>query len=166
MNSTDDDKAPAATGPRTEPGKQVSAQNAIKFGFFSPKALLPGESWEEFAAFHTELVEQLCPRNRFEEHVVDQYVALAWRIKRLPEIESGVFTRYGVSIQGNQCGSAFAMVANVQTDNILGQLARYEATLRKNAFKYLDLLRNLRKSGVGVGSSPVIEAQVIPTARS
>ena len=38
-----------STGPKTEAGKQVSAQNALKFGFFSTKALLPGESAEEFA---------------------------------------------------------------------------------------------------------------------
>jgi hypothetical protein len=135
--------------------------NALKFGFFSPKALLPGESWEEFVRFYEDLLEQLRPRNRLEEHLLQQYASLAWRIKRLPEIEAGVFTRYGISVQGNQCGSALAMVASVQTDNILDQLARYEATLRRNAFKFLDLLRALRKDGSGADLAPVINAQVV-----
>lgn len=139
-----------STGPRTEEGKRVSAQNALKFGFFSPKALLPGESWEDFLDFHKRLREQFSPHDGFDD-IVEQYVALAWRLRRLPEIEAGVFIRYGISVQGNQCGSAFAMVANLQTDNVLGQLARYEATLRKNGFKYLDLLRALRKEGQGKG---------------
>jgi hypothetical protein len=152
-----------STGPKTEPGKQVSGQNALKLGFFSPRALLPGESWEEFLSFREQLLEQLQPHGRTEEHLVEQYLSLAWRLKRLPEIEAGAFTRYGISVQGNQCGSAFAMVASVQTDNILGQLARYEATLRKHAFKYLELLWALRKSGKGRRSSQVLDAQVIST---
>jgi hypothetical protein len=131
--------------------------NALKFGFFSPKALLPGESWEDFVNFHNDLVEQLRPRNRLEKHLVQQYISLAWRIKRLPEIEAGAFARYGISIQGNQCGPAFAMVASVQSDNILGQLARYEATLRKSAFKFLDSLRAARKDGAGADAAPVID---------
>jgi hypothetical protein len=149
-----------SSGPTTEPGKQISSQNSFKFGFFSPKALLPGESAEEFDAFGQNLLNQLCPRNPLEVHLVEQYIALAWRAKRLPEIEAGVFTRYGISVQGNQCGAAFAMVASVQQDNILGQLARYEATLRKNMFKYFDLLRALRKDGWGKATAPVLDAQV------
>jgi hypothetical protein len=147
-------------GPTSEPGKQVSSQNALKFGFFSQKALLPGESWLDFEEFHGQLVRQFAPRNEMESHVLEQYVGLAWRIKRLPEIEAGVFTRYGISVQGSQCGPALALVASVQTDNILGQLARYEATLRKNAFKCLDLLRMLHKGGWGTDASR-IDAQVI-----
>ena len=149
------------TEPWAEKSKSASSMNALKFGFFSQKSLLPGESWDEFVSFHQDLFKQLCPRNRFEEHLLDQYISLAWRIKRLPEIEAGVFTRYGISIQGNQCGSALAMVASVQTDNILGQLARYEATLRKNALKVLDLLRALRKDGLSADVAPVIDAEEV-----
>src|SRR6266478_7229381 len=132
----------ASTGPKDT---QASSQNALKYGFFSSKALLPGERWEDFVNFRQSLLEQLCPSNRFEDHVMDQYIPLAWRMRRLPEIEAFAFTRYGISAQGNQCGPGFGLVASVQTDNILGQLSRYEATLRKNAFKYLQLLLVLRK---------------------
>ena len=150
-----------STGPKTEAGKQASAQNALKFGFFSTKALLPGESAEEFAEFHAAVLEQLNPRNAMESHLVEQYIPLAWRLRRLPEIESVVFTRYGLSVQGNQCGPGFALVASVQTDNILGQLARYEATLRRSAFKYLELLRALRKDAWDLESPATIETETI-----
>jgi hypothetical protein len=149
-----------STGPKTEAGKRVSAQNAVKFGFFSTKALLPGESAEEFAEFQAAVQQQLAPRNAMEAHVVEQYVPLAWRLRRLPEMEASAFTRYGISVLGNQCGPGFALVASVQSDNILGQLARYEATLRKSAFKYLDLLRALRREG-WEQESPVIEVELV-----
>lgn len=148
-----------STGPKTEEGKQVSAQNALRFGFFSTKALLPGESAEEFAAFHAAILQEFGPRNAMESHLVEQYIPLAWRLRRLPEIEAFAFTRYGLSVQGNQCGPGFALVASVQTDNILGQLARYEATLRRSAFKYLDLLRTLRKDAWDLESPAMIETK-------
>lgn len=151
------DKEP---NPASGPTRKCRSQNALKWGFFSPKALLPGESWEEFEAFGLDLMQQLAPRNNTELHLLQQYIPLAWRVKRLPEIEAGIFTRYGISVQHNQCGPAFAMVANLQEDNILGQLARYEATLRKNMFKLLDQLRTLRKDGWGAGEL-VLDAQVV-----
>ncbi len=149
-----------STGP-SEAGKPASSLNALKFGFFSKKALLPDESWEEFIEFHAQLLNEFVPRNSLERHVVEQYVSLAWRVKRLPEIEAGAFARYGISVQGNQCGSAFAMVASVQGDDILGQLARYEATLRKGMFKAMDLLRSLRKDGWGGDTVPILDAEVV-----
>jgi hypothetical protein len=153
--------AQKSPGPTSEQGKRASSQNALKWGFFSKKALLPGESWEEFEAFALDVLKQLSPRNSVESHLVQQYVAIAWRLKRLPEIEAGVFARYGISVQGNACGSVFAMVANLQSDDVLGQLARYEATLRKGQFKYLDLLRTFRKDGWGANATPVLDAQVV-----
>ena len=136
----------------------------MKYGFFSSKALLPGERWEDFVNFRQSLLEQLCPGNRFEDHVMDLYIPLAWRMRRLPEIEAFAFTRYGISAQGNQCGPGFGLVASVQTDNILGQLSRYEATLRKNAFKYLQLLLVLRKEATGEKAPPIGAAEVIDLA--
>jgi len=150
-----------STGPKTPEGKCASSQNSLKFGFFSQKTLLPGESWEEFLAFHDTLHRQLCPRNPIEEHIVEKYIGVEWRLKRLPEIEVGIFARYGISVQGNQCGAAFALVNSVQTDNILNQLARYEATLHKYSLKYLDSLRRFRKEGWGDDGGTIVEAQLV-----
>ncbi len=148
-------------GPKTEAGKKASSQNALKYGFFSPKALLPGESWEEYVSFHDAMTTQLCPRNALEYHVADKYIAGQFRLRRLPEIEAGIFQRYGISVQGHQCGSAFALVNSVQTDNILNQLARYEATLHRYSLKYLELLRTLRKDGWGENVANIVDAQVV-----
>ena len=154
--SSDSNKRPESdnsSDPKTETGKKPSSMNALKFGFFSKKALLPGESWEDYVQFQEHLLRQLGPRDSLERHLMDLYVPLVWRLKRLPEIEAGIFNRYGISVQGNQCGPAFALVANVQSDNILGQLARYEATQRKYAIKYLELLRAGRKKATKKGPS-------------
>jgi len=152
-----------SSGPKTPEGKYASSQNSLKFGFFSKKTLIPGESWEEFLSFHDTLHRQLGPRNPIEEHIVAKYIGGEWRLKRLPEIEVEIFARYGISEQGNQCGAAFALVNSVQTDNIINQLARYEATLHKYSLKYLALLRTFRKEGWGGDGTTIVEAQVVGT---
>lgn len=146
---------------KTEEGNRARSMNALKYGFFSAKALLPGESLEEYMVFHDNLLHQFCPRNLIESFILEKYAAMEWRLKRLPEIEAGIFARYGISVQGNQCGSAFALVNSVQTDNILNQLARYEATLHKYSLKYLELLRSLRKDRWGGDATGIVEAQVV-----
>ena len=55
-----------STGPKTELGKQASSMNAFKLGFFSKKALLPREPWEEFQEFRALLLRQFAPRNAIE----------------------------------------------------------------------------------------------------
>ena len=84
-------------------------------------------------------------------------------MKRLPEIEADAFTHYGISAQGVQCGSALAMVATVQGDGFLSSLARYEATLRKSAFKHLGFLADMRKGKWGADAS-AMDAQAIEGA--
>jgi len=150
-----------SSGPKTEAGKAASAMNAMKRGLFSPKNLLPGESAEEYEAFRDALRQQLRPRDSFEDHLLEQYIPVAWRLRGLPEIEALVFARYGLTPQGHQGGPGFALVASVQSDNILDGLARYEATKRKAAFKYLDLLRALRRDSWELAGKPVIEAEVV-----
>jgi len=150
-----------STGPKTKEGKQASAQNASKHGFFTERALLPGESMEEYCEFGSELLQQLRPRDPMEEHLLAQYIPLLWRLRRLPEFEAFAFNRYGISNQGKQCGPAFAMVASVQDDNILGQLARYEGTLRRSTFKYLEFLRLLRRDGGRPERPRIIEAETL-----
>lgn len=156
-NQSDTRKGPG----KSEAGKKASSLNALKNGFHSTKILLPGESPEEFDTFVSEVLQQLMPRTAMEQHLLKQYIPLAWRLQRLPEIEAGIFVRYGISNKGNQCGPSFAMVATVQQDNILIQLSRYETTLRRGAFKYLELLRNLRKDESQNEEKPVIEAEIV-----
>jgi hypothetical protein len=147
--------------PNPPEAKRSSSMNSLKYGFFSKKALLPSESWDEFEVFHDTLLGQLSPRNQLERHLAETYIVIEWRLRRLPEIEAGMFARYNISAQGNQCGAAFSWVNSIQSDDVLNQLARYEATLRRNSLKYLDMLRTFRKDGWGGDAKTIVEIQTV-----
>jgi len=82
-----------SSGPKTREGKQASSQNATKHGLLSEKALLPGETLEEYEAFQSGVRQQLRPRNGLEDHLLEHYCLLLWRSRRLPEFEVFTFNR-------------------------------------------------------------------------
>jgi hypothetical protein len=85
--------AQLSTGPRTPEGKAASSQNAVKYGMLARQLVIQGqylqESAEEFQSFWTEYREQLAPVGPLEEMLVDQIVALNWRMRRVRAAESG-----------------------------------------------------------------------------
>lgn len=141
------ENAQLSTGPRTLEGKAVASQNATRHGFFSQRALIPGESPEEFEAFHAFHLSQLQPRPGTETLLAEQFVITCWRLQRLERIEAEAFRRYGLSSEGEVMGDGYAMIASIQGDNFLCTLGRYEAGLRRQYFRCLDTMHSLRKSG-------------------
>jgi hypothetical protein len=72
-----------STGPRTEPGKKRSSQNAIKSGIFSRATLLNGESRSDYNSLLEGLWETLQPEGKLEELLVEKLGSISWRYRRL-----------------------------------------------------------------------------------
>ncbi|HEY1789370.1 MAG TPA: hypothetical protein VGJ73_14515 [Verrucomicrobiae bacterium] len=85
-----------STGPKTPEGKAASSQNAVKYGMLARQLIVQGEyiqeSPEEFQSLWTEHHDQLAPVGPLEEMLVDQIVALNWRMRRVHAAESGAIT--------------------------------------------------------------------------
>jgi hypothetical protein len=67
-----------STGPRTAEGKARSRFNALKHGMTAESALLPGEDGEEFLDRQKELLDDLQPRNRLEEIMIERIARDDW----------------------------------------------------------------------------------------
>jgi hypothetical protein len=82
-----------STGPKTPEGKAASSLNATKYGILARQLIVQSqyyqESPEEFQNFWTEYHEQLAPVGPLEAMLVDQIVALNWRMRRVRAAESG-----------------------------------------------------------------------------
>src|SRR5580692_5246758 len=82
-----------STGPKTPEGKASSSLNATKYGILARQLIVQTqylqESAEEFQSFWTEYHEQLAPVGPLEQMLVDQIVALNWRMRRVRAAESG-----------------------------------------------------------------------------
>jgi hypothetical protein len=72
-----------STGPRTEPGKKRSSQNALKSGIFSRVILLKGESNLEYQSLLKGLWKSLQPEGKLEDILVEKLATTLWRHQRL-----------------------------------------------------------------------------------
>ena len=81
-----------STGPRTPAGKRRVSQNALKHGLAATYSHLPSECPATFNTFLHELREELHPVTVMQQYLFDQIANLIWRLRRLPEAQSNLFT--------------------------------------------------------------------------
>ena len=126
--------AQRSTGPRTVAGKAKSSLNATKHGLLSRQPLLADEDPADCDELHDRLVEALSPDGAIEELLVDDAVALLWRLQRLHRVEVALFSigapapvLEALRLAGEAeagVGAAFASQAHA-----FATLSRYEAAL-------------------------------------
>ncbi|MBL8176493.1 MAG: hypothetical protein JNK48_17590 [Bryobacterales bacterium] len=77
-----------STGPRTAEGKQRSALNAVKHGYYSNHVVLPGESTEEFVKLRQSYIDQFRPTGQLETDLIQDLADARWRICRMKRQET------------------------------------------------------------------------------
>ncbi len=86
--------AQLSTGPKTAEGKAVAKMNAVSHGLLATNPVLADESPEQYEAFRQAMMEELQPTRLQEAILADRIVSIAWRLRRLTQIENGPF-EYG-----------------------------------------------------------------------
>jgi len=92
-----------STGPRSEPGKRLSADNARVHGLRARQGLLPWEEIEEYEAMREQLWKELAPEGIREEVLVESILRICWQLEqRLPLFEVGVISQQLVTSVSNR----------------------------------------------------------------
>ncbi len=86
--------AAKSTGPWTKPGKARSSRNALKHGLSAEQVVMFDEDPAAFEALRSDLFEHYQPTDPVAEHLVEQVAVSIWRLRRVPEIEAGIFEYY------------------------------------------------------------------------
>ncbi len=81
-----------STGPRSKSGKARSRRNALKHGLSAEQVVMLGEDPAAFEALRDDLYTHYQPADPVAEHLVEQVAASIWRLRRVPEIESGIYS--------------------------------------------------------------------------
>ena len=123
-----------STGPRTVEGKAASSRNGTKHGLLSRQPLLADEDPAEYDGLRNRLVDALSPDGAVEELLVDDAVALLWRLRRLRRVEVALYSigapapvQEALRLAGEAeagVGAAFSSQAHA-----FSTLSRYEAAL-------------------------------------
>lgn len=86
------DNAKHSTGPKSEAGKSAVRWNALKHGLLAQTPLLPHENKQTFVEFESSVTRAFAPDSGFEDVLVERIVLLAWRLRRIGHVESGLLT--------------------------------------------------------------------------
>jgi hypothetical protein len=115
-------------------------------GFWSGKALIPGESADEFDAFRAGLREATKPEGALEEVLVERLIVCAWRmLRRLPRAEGELVAKAMAST--TTLGHAYLL--DCQGAGAAGRLARDETRLERGFYKALHELQRLQGARAG-----------------
>lgn len=83
--------AQKSTGPRTEAGKAVVAQNAVRHGLLAEKTVISGEDPGQFESYRAMLLAELHPAGAMEAILAERIVGLAWRLRRADRLQAEIF---------------------------------------------------------------------------
>lgn len=81
-----------STGPRTEKGKKVVSQNALKSGVYARDIVLPNESLADFEAHHQRFINDFRPQDIVASQLVRDMAVVVWKRMRLERIENKALT--------------------------------------------------------------------------
>jgi hypothetical protein len=82
-----------STGPRTAAGKQRSSQNALTHGLTAASAVLPSEDRAAYDAHRRGFLDEYRPATPTETQLTQELADTAWRLKRIPLLESELFSQ-------------------------------------------------------------------------
>ncbi len=82
-----------STGPRTEPGKQRSSQNALRHGLTARTAVLPTEDPEAHQRHIQQFIDEYKPATPTETQLVHEIANTAWRLNRIPLLEAELLSQ-------------------------------------------------------------------------
>jgi hypothetical protein len=118
------ENAQKSTGPRTEEGKAVVAQNAVKHGLLARAAVLQGEDWEEYTCFHEQMIEELYPDGMQERELAERIVGLYWRLRRAERYQNAVFEALydKYAAEGREAATPADAGPSVPSDPVLGRM--------------------------------------------
>ena len=79
--------AQKSTGPKTDEGRAVVSQNAVKHGLFA-ESVIKGEDPADYEAFHDQFLAEWAPVGMTASMLAERYVSLSWRLRRAERMQN------------------------------------------------------------------------------
>ncbi len=104
------------SGPKTEAGKAKASANSLKHGLGAARTVLPDEDAEAFEALRGGMFEQFQPAFPLEVELVEEVSSVLWRLRRIPQIEAGLFL---MQHQEEQIDAAKEAIRDADPDRVV-----------------------------------------------
>jgi hypothetical protein len=143
-------------GPQTAEGKLAISNNALKTGSYSSRAVLPGESEEDFKQLQDQFVKDFLPKNVAESLIVHQLSSLTWKILRLQKLEDAHVLRALHQPIGESDLYRENLKLSYEYMSLIQDLSPYSDHFFAQNQTYLDYLRGF-EDGYGISKDEFYE---------
>ncbi len=82
--------AQSSTGPKTDEGKAISSQNAVKHGFFAKNDVISGEDLAAYEQHRQDVYNEYVPLGPTESVLTQRIASLTWRLMRADRLQTTV----------------------------------------------------------------------------
>ncbi len=82
--------AQSSTGPKTDEGKAISSQNAVKNGFFAKNDVISGEDPAAYEQHRADIYAEYAPLTTTESVLTQRIASLSWRLMRADRLQTTV----------------------------------------------------------------------------
>ena len=139
--------AQKSTGPKTDHGKSIVAQNAVTHGFTANKPLIPGEDPAAYDTFKTNLLKELNPQGPAESMLADRIIDLSWRLKRSGRLHIAayhVFWEDTESETNPELNIGRIAVRDFSESRVLEKLLIHERRIENSLYRTITELQRLQ----------------------
>jgi len=156
--------AQKSTGPRTVEGKEIVAQNAVKHGLRTERAVIVGEDLGEFEFYRDQMLGELAPAGAMESMLAERVVSLSWRLRRAERVQNEAFDtlitkdstgplarltqslrpRGHLEAGDDDLALGRAVVNDFAHARVLDRLLMYERRIEHSLYKTMSELQRLR----------------------
>ena len=102
-----------SSGPKTIDGKKLSSLNSLKHGLTAEKFVIIGENIKEIETFRDRMIVSLKPVGVEQEVIAEKIIEIAIRLKRIKNIEAGVFNQEILEHEADEYKSKIAKKVKV-----------------------------------------------------
>ena len=139
--------AQKSTGPKTQQGKSIVAQNATTHGFTANTPIIPGEDPTAYGAFKSQLIKELNPQGPTEIMLVERIIDLSWRLKRSGRLHVTAYRVFSKDAQPDpnpeiDCGHI--AVRDFAGDKVFERLLIHERRIENSLFKTITELQRIQ----------------------
>ena len=120
-------------GPKSDLGKLTSSKNSLKHGL-TTQQLIIGESLKEFEKYRDQMIDELKPEGILEEQVVFMIIDVGFRLRRIGEIEAGIYNQEILHHEADEYKNKIAEKIEFKDEGELIQSSNLSTNLKGLAF--------------------------------
>lgn len=133
--------AQSSTGPKTQEGKALVCQNAVKHGILTKDVFVDDDRKKDFSDLRDAFCLHFEPEGEWEHFLLDRVINCTWRLGLITRAEAQIFRNENSCISFGKKESSVSEAFTSCGSDAMNLLSRYETCLERSLYRAIDELK-------------------------